>query len=135
MKNAPSNLSNLKSKVDKLDVDKLEPVPADLSKLSEKYVVKKYLYNAKIKNTEDKLTDITNLPTTITARNAKINEVQNKICNITNLATTTTALTAVENKIPNVSNLVKKTDYDTKISEFENKITTDHDHDKVITTQ
>ena len=33
---------------------------------------------------------------------------------ITNLATTTTALTADENKIPNASNLVKKTDYNTK---------------------
>ena len=31
------------------------------------------------------------------------------------------------------SNLVKKTDYNTKISEIENKITTDHDHDKYIT--
>ena len=31
--------------------------------------------------------------------------------------------------------LSKKTDYDTKISEIENKITTDHDHDKYITTQ
>ena len=38
-----------------------------------------------------------------------------KIPNITNLATIT-ALTAVENKIPNVSNLVKKADYNTKIS-------------------
>ena len=38
-----------------------------------------------------------------------------KILNITNLATTA-ALTAAENKIP-------------KISEIENKITTDHDHD------
>ena len=44
-----------------------------------------------------------------------------KILNITNLATTA-ALTAAENKIP-------------KISEIENKITTDHDHDKYITTQ
>ena len=35
MKNAPTNLSNLKSKVDKLDVDKLVPVPVDLSKLSD----------------------------------------------------------------------------------------------------
>ena len=34
-----------------------------------------------------------------------------------NLATT--ALTAVENKISNVSNLVKKTDYDTKVNETE----------------
>ena len=41
----------------------------------------------------------------------------------------------MENKIPNASNLVKKADYNTKISEIENKITTDHDHDKYITTQ
>ena len=34
----------------------------------------------------------------------------------------TTALTAFENKIPNVSNLVKKSYYNTKISETENKL-------------
>ena len=39
LKNVPTNLSNLKSKVDKLDVDYLVPIPADLSKLSD--VVKK----------------------------------------------------------------------------------------------
>ena len=33
MKNVSTNLSSLKSKVDKLDVDKLVPVPTDLSKL------------------------------------------------------------------------------------------------------
>ena len=61
-----------------------------------------------------------------------MNEVKNKIPNITNLATTTTTtdLIVVENKIPNVSNLVKNTDHDTEISEIENKINTDHDHDK-----
>ena len=32
--NVATNLSNLKSKVDKLDVDKLVPVPVDLSKLN-----------------------------------------------------------------------------------------------------
>ena len=31
-----------------------------------------------------------------------------------------TVLTSVENKIPNVSNLVKKSDYNTQISENEN---------------
>ena len=46
--------------------------------------------------------------------NVKINEVKGKIPNITYLANTA-GLTAVENKIPNVSNLVKKTDYITKI--------------------
>ena len=34
---------------------------------------------------------------------------------------TTSALPAIENKIPDVSSLVKKTDYDTKISEIEEK--------------
>ena len=51
---------------------------------------------------------------------------------ITNLATTT-ALTAVENKILNVSNLVKKTDYNTKTNNIEKKIT-DHSHDKYTAT-
>ena len=46
---------------------------------------------------------------------------------------TKTALTAAENKIPSVSSLVKKTDYDTKISDLEKKLT-DHNHDKYITT-
>ena len=42
-------------------------------------------------------------------------------------------LTTIKNKIPNVSNLVKKADYNTKINEIEKKIT-DHDHDEYITT-
>ena len=104
----------MKSKVDKLDVDKLLPVPVDLSKLSDvaKNDVKKDLYNAKIKNMEDKISDITNLATKTTL-NAKINEVKGEIPNITNLATKT-GLNAVENKIPSFSNLVKKTNYDAK---------------------
>ena len=50
-KNAPTNLNNLKSKVDKLDVDILVPIPADLSKLTDvvKNDVEKDVYNAKIK--------------------------------------------------------------------------------------
>ena len=87
----------------------------DLSKLSDvvkNEVFKKVVYNAKIKDIKDK----------------------NKTPYITNLATIAT-LTAVENKIPNVSNLVKKTDYNTKVSEIENKITTDHDHNKYITKE
>ena len=42
-------------------------------------------------------------------------------------------MTAVENKIPDVSSLVKKTDYDAKILDIEKKVT-DHDHDEYITT-
>ena len=64
LKNVPTNLSNLKYKEDKLDVHKLIPVPLDLSKLSDVVkndVLKKDIYNAKIKYIEDKVPDITNL--------------------------------------------------------------------------
>ena len=45
----------MKSKIVKSGVDKLVPVPVDLSKLSAavKHVVKKDVYNGKVKNTED----------------------------------------------------------------------------------
>ena len=58
---------------------------------------------------------ITNLATA-TSLNTKINKVKNKVSNITNLGRTP-PLTTVENKISNASSLVKKTDYNTKISE------------------
>ena len=50
-----TNLANLKTEVDKLDIDKLAPVPADLSKLSDvvKNDVKKHVYDklvAKVNN-------------------------------------------------------------------------------------
>ena len=96
----------MKSKVDKLDVDKLVPAPVDLSKLSnlmKNEAVRKDVYNAKIKNIEDIIPDITNIVTKNTL-NAKINAVKDEI-NITNLATTS-AITVVDNKIPSVSNLV-----------------------------
>ena len=55
---------------------------------------------------------------------------QDKIPSISGLATNA-ALTAAENKIANISSLVKKTDYDTKIIEIEKKLTY-HNHDKYI---
>ena len=77
----------MKNKRDKLGVDKLVPVPVDLSKLIDAVnndVVKKDIYNAKIKNTEDKIFDITNLAT-----NTTLNGVINEITSITNLVRTT----------------------------------------------
>ena len=123
----------MRNKLDKLDVDKLVTVPADLSKLGDAVrndVIKKDVYDAEIKNIEDKIPDITNLANKTTL-NAKINEVKGNIPNINNWASTI-ALTTVENKIPNVSNLVKKIYCNTKISEIEKKKITDHD--KYITT-
>ena len=62
----------------------------------------------------------------------KLTELENKIPDISNLATKTT-LTTVENKIPSVINLVKKSDYNTKITDIENKLNY-HNHDKYIDT-
>ena len=97
------------------------PVPVDLSKLSNvvKNDVEKYVCNAKIKNIEDKLPDIT----TKTTLKAKINEVKGEIPHIANLATQT-ALNAVENKIPSVSNLVKKNNLTVtqKLMKFKRKL-------------
>ena len=131
-----TNLANLKTEVDKLDIDKLVPVPVDLSKLSDVVkndVVKKNVYDKlvpKVNNIdtsglvlktkydtdksefENKIPDTSNLVKK-TDYDAKITELENKIPDTSNLATKT-ALTTVENKIPGVSNLVKKTDYNKK---------------------
>ena len=48
---------------------------------------------------------------------------------ITNLATTA-ALTTVENKIPNISDLVKKADYDAEIKDIKIKYFTTSDYNK-----
>ena len=82
-----TSLTNLKTEVDKLDIDKLLPVPTDLSKLS----------NAVKNDVVEK-----------TGYNTKITEIENKIPDTSGLATKS-ALTTVENKIPDTSGLVKKT--------------------------
>ena len=58
--------------------------------------------------------------------------MESKIPSISGLATTS-GLTAVGNKTLGVNILVKKSNYDTKISKIEEKLT-DHNHDKYITT-
>ena len=77
MKNVPSNLSNLKSKIDKLCKS------SKLSDVVKNNVVKKDVYNVKIKDIEDKMPNITNLATNATL-NTKIDEVKNDIPSITN---------------------------------------------------
>ena len=151
-----TNLAIIKTEVDKLDIDKLVPIPNDLAKLSivvKNDIVKKTEYGqlvGKVNNIdttnfekdvsdfEDKISKIEkNIPDVSdfvkkTDFNSKISEIEGKIPSISGLATNL-ALTVVENKIPDVSSLVKKTDYNTKISDIEKKII-DHSHDKYITT-
>ena len=75
----------------------------------------------------NKIPDVTNF-----VKKTELTELENKIPDVSSLATKT-ALTVVENKIPDVSSSVKKTDYSTRITEIENKLT-DHNHYKYITT-
>ena len=62
-----------------------------------KKIVKIDVYNAKIKNIEDKVPNINNLAANTTL-NAKINEVKGEISSITKLATTA-ALNAKINEV------------------------------------
>ena len=73
-----TNLTNLKTEVDKLDIDKLAPIPVYLSKLSD--VVKKTVY--------DKLVaKVDNIDTSYFVLKTKYNtdktELENKILNMT----------------------------------------------------
>ena len=63
MKNLPTNLSNLKRIIDKLNVDKLLSVRVNLSKSSDVVkndVVEKIFMMLRKKNIEDKIPDIIN---------------------------------------------------------------------------
>ena len=96
-----TNLASLKTEFDKLDIDKLVPVPVDLSKLCD--VVK----NDVVKKT-------------------KYDELVAKVDNIDTIGFVLrtkydTDKSELENKIPDTSGLVKKTDCDSKI-EMEGKI-------------
>ena len=142
-----TNLASLKTEFDKSGIDKLVPVPVDLSKLSDVVkndVVKKAVYDklvTKVSNidTSDFVlktkyqTDKTELEKKIPnvtdfVKKAKLTELENKIPDVSSLATKT-ALTAVENKIPNVSNLVIL-----KLQKLTWNKLNNHNHDKYIDT-
>ena len=94
-----TNLANLKTEVDKLDIDKLASVPVDLSKLSD--VVK----NDVVKKTRyDKLVaKLDNIDTSdfllLTKYNTDKTELENKIPDVTDFGKKV-KLTELENKIP-----------------------------------
>ena len=88
--------------VDKLDIDKLVPVPVDLNKLSDLVkndVVKKDVYDKVV-------TKVNNIDTSGFVLKTKYDTDKSEL----------------ENEIPDSSGLVKKTDYNTKITKIEGKI-------------
>ena len=95
-----SNLAILKTELDILDIDKLVPVPVDLSKLCDEVkndVVKKDVY--------DKLVEeINNIDTIGIVLKTKYDAEK----------------TQLENKIPKTSGIVKKLNCNAKITEIEN---------------
>ena len=135
-----TNLANLKTEFDKLDIDKLAPIPVDLSKLSDvgkNDVIKKTVYDksaAKVNNIdtndfvlktkyqtektklEKEIPDVSNF-----VKKTKLSELENKIPDVSNLATKI-ALAAVENKIPSVSSLVEKQTMTQKLLSFKRNL-------------
>ena len=91
-----TNLASSKTEVDKLDIEKLAPVPVDLSKLSDvvkNNVVKKAVY-------DQLLAKVNNIDTSDFVLKVKYQ----------------TDKAELEKKIPNVTDFVKKT----KLTELEN---------------
>ena len=111
-----TDLANLKSDVDNLNIDKLKSVPSGLSSLKSQEDV---LDIGKLETTPVDLSKLNNVVKNHVVKKTEYDELVKKVNNINTIDT---------------SNLVKKTDYNTKIYEIEKKIT-DHDHDKCITTQ
>ena len=134
-----TNLTALKSEVNKIDIDKLKTAPVDLAKLTnfvENDVVKKTDYNTKLtsietqiagltKNTVDNLADITKLKAIDTNSFVLKTELA---CDVTTLEN---KIDTVDKKIPDVSELATETSltsylqtatFNSKVTEVENKI-------------
>ena len=130
-----TNLASLKTEVDKLNIDKLVPIPVDLSKLSD--VVK----NDVVKKTDygKLVAKVNSIDTSGFVLKTKCgtdkSELENKIPDTSGLVEKTNydaKIADIEGKIPSVSSLVKKAGYDTKMTEIENKLN-NHNYDQYIT--
>ena len=127
----------MKSKIDKSDVDRLVPVPVDLSKLSDVVrndVIKKTEYNELVKKVNS-TTDTSNLVQK-TEYNTKISEIENKINNhdhdkyittqefnkLTSDNFTARLKQANLARKTDLANFVNKTDFDNKLLSFNKRI-------------
>ena len=124
-----SNLASLKTKIEKLDIDKLVPAPVDSSKLSDMVkndVIKKTVYDKLVAR-------VNNIDTSGFVLKTKYDtdkkELENKIT-VMRFFHDEFVLKAnyvidkfkLKKKIPDASKLVKKTDYNAKITEINGKI-------------
>ena len=121
LEKVPKDLSSLKSKVDKLDIGKLKTAPVDLRKLSDVVkndVVKTTEYDELIKKVN--ATDIGGLVRK-TDYNAKIKDIKDQIPDITNLATVA-ALNAKVKKVKGEIFSITGLATTTALTAVENKI-------------
>ena len=134
-----TNLAALKSKVDKIDADKLKITPTDLAKLTnavENDLVKKTDYNTKVTSIENQITGITkntldNLADITKRKAVDTNNFVSKTKLTADVNTFETKIDTVDKKIPDVSELATKTSltsyvqtaaFNSKVTEVENKI-------------
>ena len=149
-----TNLAALKTEVDKIDTGKLKTVPDDLAKFSnvvKNDVVKKTDYNTKVSSIE---TQIAGLTKNTLDNLADINTLKTKTVDTSNFVTRTKFSTdtnaleykidKVDKKIPDISGLATKTSltaylqtttFNSKITEVENKISTNDALTKVAGTK
>ena len=130
-----TNLAALKTKVDKIDVDKLKTTPIDLDRLSND-VVKKTDYNTKVTSKEAQIAGLTKITVDNLADITKRKAIDtNGFVLKTKLASDVTTLEnkidTVDKKIPDISGLATKTSlnsylqtstFNSKVTEVENKI-------------
>ena len=125
MRNVPTNLSNLKSKADRLSVDKLVLVPVNLSKLSD--VVKMPLLKGlNIMNQLKKLKIL------ILVIQLKINEIENKITTdheFNKLTSENFAAKFTQANLASKTDLLDITDFDNKLISFNKGITSNKTRD------
>ena len=128
-----TNLAALKTKVDKIDADKLKTAPTDLTKLTnaiENDVVKKTDYNTKVTSIEAQIAGLTKNTVDNLAEITKLKAIDtNSFVTRTKFSADTNALDdktdGVEKNPPDISGLATKTslnDY-LKTSTFNSKVT------------
>ena len=136
-----TNLSALKTEVDKLDTDKLKTTPADLAKLTnaiDNELVKKTVYNAKVTSIDNAIAGVKQSATNNLVEITKLKAVDtsnfvNKTKFSTDINSLDDKIDKVDKKIPDISGLALKTSlsnylqtttFNSKVTELEGKITT-----------
>ena len=137
-----TNLAALKTKVHKIDTDKLKTVPNDLAKLSnvvKNAVVKKTDYNTKVTSVETQIADVTKntLDNLGDIKKLKAVDTTNFVLRTKPASDVTTLenkIDTVDKKIPDITGLATKTSltfylqtatFNSKVTEVENKIKAD----------